>query len=85
MAQHEGIHSERRSSDALLEILPSARYVPGTRKAAFTDSRRPFSGSRSIDPTPEQVKAVVNRSRRSSSASTTSSGRFLHLVLETDE
>ncbi|KAL8995395.1 MAG: hypothetical protein Q9169_004872 [Polycauliona sp. 2 TL-2023] len=94
MAQHEGLHSERQASDAFLEILPSAKYVPGTRKASFTDIRRPFSGSRSIDPTPEQVKAVVNRSRRSSSASTASSvsssydgdkSRFLHLVPETDE
>ncbi|KAL8735500.1 MAG: hypothetical protein Q9181_002772 [Wetmoreana brouardii] len=93
MGQHPAIHSDGKPCNDFLELLPPATYVPGTRRASFVDSRRPFSASRSTMPTPEEVKAVMTRSR-SCSTSTVSSvstsyegdrNRFLQLVPETDE
>lgn len=94
MAPHSDPRSDNKSSNHYLELLPPATYIPGTRRASFNSNRHPFAASRSTMPTPEEVKAAVTRSRRSSSASTASSvassydgerNRFLQLVPESDE
>ncbi|KAI4116561.1 MAG: hypothetical protein LQ345_003048 [Seirophora villosa] len=96
MAPHSSESPGSNSANGYLELLPPATYIPGTRKArkaSLESNRRPFSASRSTMPSPEDVKAVMTRSR-SSSTSTISSDvsgydddktRFLQLVPELDE
>ncbi|KAL9015735.1 MAG: hypothetical protein Q9185_006875 [Variospora sp. 1 TL-2023] len=96
MAPHSSESPDSIPANEYLELLPPATYIPGTRKArkaSLDSNRRPFSASRSTITSPEDVKAVMTRSR-SGSASTDSSPassynhrkpHFLQLVPELDE
>ncbi|KAL8761020.1 MAG: hypothetical protein Q9184_002833 [Pyrenodesmia sp. 2 TL-2023] len=93
MAQHSGNTFDSKSSHGFLELLPPATYIPGTRRASLKATHRSRACSQSAVPTPEEVLAVITRSRSSSNStlsSVTSSSdgdktRFLQLVPETDE